>query len=298
MTASRPQRTPPARSEGDNAAAASPGAADSASDRPPCPTPRSSTLATDPASLQAQLESLEQRFDDLKGQLRHLQKLSTLGTTAAMIAHEINNLLTPIMAYARHALDENDPERMRHALNKTLDCAHAMNRMVERVVGFARQADNARKPLCVRGVVEDALGCLARDFTKDQIDVHLKIDETAAVRANENQLLQVLINLITNARNAMQGRRGRLTFRAQPDDEDNLVIEIADTGSGIAPENLERVFDPFFSARPADDPSKRRGLGLGLPICRDIIQELGGTIALASELGVGTTFRITLPRAE
>jgi len=214
-----------------------------------------------------------------------------------MIAHEINNLLTPITGYARQALEDDDPELMRHALRKTLDCSRAMGRMVDRVAGFARQGPGAAEAVRVRDVVEDALGCLARDFTKDRIDLSLRIDEALTVHADENPLLQVLINLITNARHAMAGRRGRLTIRAVPEGEDRVLLEVADTGCGIAPEHLDRVFDPFFSTRTDPEKADRRGLGLGLPICRDIVEELGGTITLESRVNVGTTFRITLPRA-
>jgi len=286
---SAPPRIPPARHPNESQAPRNPPAAGDGG-----------SLTAEPARLQAHLEHLEKRFSELKAQLRHLQKLATLGTTAAMIAHEINNLLTPIMAYAHHALECDDPDLMRTALTKSLEASKSLSRMVDRVVGFARQGDGATRPVPVRNVVEDALGCLARDFTKDQIDVCLEVPPDLAVRANENQLMQVLVNLITNARKAMLGRpgRGRLTIRATAEGEDRVAIQVADTGCGIPPEHIDRVFDPFFTTHAQADRPERRGLGLGLPICRDIIQELGGTIELTSQVGVGTTFTITLPRAD
>lgn len=255
-------------------------------------------LTTDPQILQEQLDQLEHQFDDLRAQLRQSQKLATLGTTAAMVAHEVNNLLTPIVAYAQHALDCNDAELMRTALGKTLDRASAMRNMVDRVVGLARQPDGLVRSVHVRDVVEDAIGCLGRDFSRDNIHVELKIDEDLAVRANENQLLQVLVNLVSNARQAMLGRRGRLTIDAMVAEDDWVAINVRDTGCGIPPEHQQRVFDPFFSTKTKADKPDQRGLGLGLPICRDIIEELGGQISLTSEVGTGTTFTIRLPKAD
>jgi len=265
---------------------------------PPAIPPPVSNLTTDAYALQAQLDQLAHQFDWLKTQLRQSQKLATLGTTAAMIAHELNNLLTPIVAYTREALDRDDVELMRIALTKTLDRAAAMRGMIDSVIGLARQPDTVVKSVTLLPVVEEAIGCLGRDLAKDNIQVNLQIDEHLAVRANENQLLQTLFNLITNARQAMLGRRGRLAIDAVPLHDQQVQISVRDTGCGIAPEHLAAVFDPFFSTRSHADKPDQRGLGLGLPVCRDIIEELGGEIDVTSELGTGTTFTLLLPQAD
>ncbi len=256
------------------------------------------TLATDEYALQAQLDQLADQFEQMKAQLRHAQKLASIGTTAAMLAHEFNNLLTPVVAYARHALDTGDVELMRTALTKTLDRAGGLREMADRIVGFAKQSDTVLKPVQVLPLVENAIGCLGRDLAKDNISVNLQIDPALAVRGNENQLLQVLFNLVINARQAMLGRRGRLAVDAAPTHDGSVRISVRDTGCGIPAENLPRIFEPFFTTKKSTDRPDHRGLGLGLSICRDILRELGGTIDVESEAGAGTTFVITLPQAE
>ncbi|MGQ9649808.1 MAG: sensor histidine kinase [Phycisphaerae bacterium] len=257
-----------------------------------------STLAKDAYSLQAQVDELARQFEVMQAQLRQTQKLASLGTTAAMIAHEFNNLFTPVVAYAQQALETGDVELMKTALAKTLDRTNAMRQMADRVIGLARQPSGSIRSVNVRQLAEDAVGCLCRDLGKDNISLNIQIDPGLCVRADENQLLQVMFNLVVNARQAMLGRRGRLTIDAVPIDESRVEINLRDTGCGIPPENLSRVFEPFFSTKQEADKPDRRGLGLGLAISRNIIEGLGGTISVTSEVNVGTTFTVTLPRAE
>jgi two-component system, NtrC family, sensor kinase len=255
-------------------------------------------LATDGAALQSHVDHLASQFDVMKAQLRQMQKLASVGTTAAMMAHEFNNLLTPVVAYARHALDSGDVELMRTALNKTLERTAILNQMASRIIGLARQRDSAIQAIKLKPLVENAIGCLCRDPSKDNIAVNVQIDPELAVRANENQLLQVLFNLVINARQAMLGRRGRLTVDAAPAPDGKVLISVRDTGCGIAPEHLPRIFEAFFSTKTSTDKPDRAGLGLGLCICQQMIEELGGTITVASEVNVGTTFTVALPPAE
>ncbi|MBP7934686.1 MAG: sensor histidine kinase [Phycisphaerae bacterium] len=288
--AETPRRIPPSGS--------SPSRTQTVTATSPTSPPEAATVATDTYSLQAQIDQLAQQFDWLKARLRHSQKLATLGTTAAMTAHELNNMLTPVVAYCRDALDRNDPELMRLALSKTLDRAAAMRQMIDRVVGLARQSDTVIKAVNLHQVVEEAIGCLGRDLGKDGIQLNLQIDEKLTVRANENQLLQVLLNLVSNARQAMLGRRGRLSVDAAPTAEGQVQINVRDSGCGIPAEHLDAVFDPFFSTKTNAEKPDQRGLGLGLSISRDIIEEFGGRIEVASQLGVGTTFTVTLPASD
>lgn len=293
---SLPQRTPPPRSE--SGPAANP-------PRPPVvPSFRSAgpaelTLSTQAEELQGHLDRLAGEFDSMKRQLRQSQKLASLGTNAAIIAHEFNNLFTPVVAYAQHALDTGDVELMRKALTKTLERAATMRNMSDRLIGMAKTSDAGVKAVQVLSVVQSALECLGRDPAKDNLTVNIQIDPTLAVRAEESGLTQVLFNLVINARQAMLGRgRGRLTVDASPTHDGHVEINVRDTGCGITPENLTRIFEPFFSTKTHTDKPDRRGLGLGLSISRDIIEELGGTITVASEVNAGTTFTIRLSQAE
>jgi signal transduction histidine kinase len=187
---------------------------------------------------------------------------------------------------------------MKKALSKTLERSAMLREMADRVVGLAKQPDGSIKAVKVARIVENAIGCLGRDLARDNIGVNVQIDSELAVRANENQLLQVLFNLVINARQAMLGKRGRLSVDAAPTREGTVTINVRDTGSGIAPENMSRIFEPFFSTKQHATQPESRGLGLGLSICEDIITQLGGTISVASEHGTGTTFTITLPQAD
>lgn len=256
------------------------------------------TLANDAYDLQAQLDLLAVQADQMKLQLRRAQKLASLGTTAAMIAHEFNNLFTPVVAYAQHAVDSGDVELMRKALTTTLTQARLMREMADRVIGMARQQDEGLRPVVLLQVAEHAVGCLCRDLGKDNIGLNLQIDPELKVRANDSMLTQVLFNLVLNARQAMLGRRGRLTIDATPFDDGMVEINVRDTGCGIPPEHLNQIFEPFFSTRQNASRPDQKGLGLGLSICREIIQELNGTITVDSKVDIGTTFTITIPRAE
>jgi C4-dicarboxylate-specific signal transduction histidine kinase len=261
------------------------------------PTTPTGSVAADEAVLQAQLDRLEDQFGSLKKQLRHAQRLASLGTMSAMLAHEFNNLFTPVMAYAQQALESDDKELMRKACEKALKHTTIMRQMADRLVGMVKNGEVGTSRYAVQQLVEDSLGCLARNPAKDNITVNLQIDPSLAVRVNGHQTQQVLFNLIINARQAMLGRPGRLTIDAEPVENDAVAIHVRDTGCGIPSENLERIFEPFFSTKQYADKADRRGLGLGLAICKDLVEENGGELTVDSQVNVGTTFTLTLPAA-
>jgi C4-dicarboxylate-specific signal transduction histidine kinase len=186
---------------------------------------------------------------------------------------------------------------MRIALTKTLERTDVLRQMADRVVGFARNPEDAIRAVNVLDVVTRAIGCLGRELARDNIAQNLQIDPELCVRANDNQLLQVFFNLVLNARQAMLGHRGRLTVDAFQRGE-QVEINLRDTGCGIDPKHLPHIFEPFFSTKQHESKTDRRGLGLGLSITRDLIHEFGGTITVQSQLNAGTTFTLTLPAAE
>lgn len=291
---SPPQRIPPPRQPGQAAprpVPAQPAGAPAAAARP--------TLRESPDPLQAHLDRLQAKFDLLKRQLRQTQKLASIGTNAAIIAHEFNNLFTPVVAYAQHALDTSDVELMKKALAKTVDRCGTMRNMADRLIGLAKNSDSTLKTVRLLDLARAAVECMGRNPEKDGITVNLQIDPGLTVRANESGLLQVLFNLVINARQALLGRgRGRLTLDAAPNSDGLIEINVRDNGCGIPAENLGRIFEPFFSTKQHADKPDKRGLGLGLSICRDIVEEFGGRISVSSELNVGTTFTVTLPPGE
>jgi two-component system NtrC family sensor kinase len=149
----------------------------------------------------------------------------------------------------------------------------------------------------LRELIQESVDCLGRDLAKDNIGVTIEVDPALKIRAHAGQMQQVLVNMIQNARQAMLGRRGRLTFQSEAK-EGYVHLRISDIGSGIRSEDLPNIFTPFFSTKSHADRPDKRGIGLGLAVCRDIIVQHGGRIEVESRLGHGTTFTIVLPQVE
>lgn len=246
------------------------------------------------ALLDAQVARLEMQMETLKAQVRQAQQLSGLGAAAATIAHEVNNLLTPMLSYARVALNGGDEALMRKALEITVRNVQTLVQMSERVLGIAAARVHAREAVEVHACVREAAEALCRDFAKDGIRFTITADDGAVVHADPLQLRQVLFNLLLNAQQAMAAARGgRLTVGAAREG-DEIHITVADNGPGIAPEVLPRVFEPLQSTK-AQRGGGTRCSGLGLALCRDLVAENGGKLTVESTAGEGTTFHIRLP---
>ena len=189
------------------------------------------------------------------------------------MAHEFNNVMTPLVGYARYALDNGDVELMKKSLNMTLQQAAIVTSMSERILGLAAHEAASREPLLLRKVVDDAVVCMCRDLSKDGITLQISMDDDLTVPADAGQLLQVFFNLLLNARQAIEHHSGRIVVSAEPGDDGQVRIQIRDNGCGIPAENLSTIFEPFFSTKTGNSPSPRKGCGLGLALCRDIIEE-------------------------
>jgi len=243
--------------------------------------------------LQAQFDKLEKQFSVLREQTRQAQKLASLGTAAAMLAHEFNNLMSPVVGYARYAIDANDQQLMVKALTMTLKQTAIITAMSDRILGLASSEARAVCPVNVRDAVADAEACLCRDLSKDGIKLVNEVDSAIQVQADPRQLQQVLFNLFLNARQAITHRSGRIKVTASRAGDDAVAIDVADNGCGIPADRIDDIFDAFHTTK-SDRPDKS-GLGLGLTLCRDIIEEHGGTIRVSSEVGKGSTFTVSLP---
>lgn len=280
----------------------------------------------DPTSFEMALKALQQRIDQLQTNLQQQQKLATLGMVTAVIAHEFNNILTPMISYTTCALGENSDDALRaKALAKALAGAERMANISRSLLGFARGDETTTAN--VKHAISETLGCLSRDLSKDGITLLLESPDHLTVAMNGGQLQQVLMNLIVNARSAMLtplapgARRApkRLTIRAAVLREGCAEIRVIDTGLGIPAEVLPRIFDPFFSTKPREvkpeaavieagtagvagavgggEAMPKGGTGLGLAICQELVTAAGGTIRAESEPGLGATFVIELPVA-
>ncbi len=248
--------------------------------------------------IEAHIGKLEDQLGLLRAQVRQAQQLAGLGTVAATIAHEVNNLLTPILSYAQTALREEDQGLQRKALTVTVKNVRMLVAMTERVLDISAARPSSRREVSVRAAAQDAVDSLCRDLAKDGIQLVMKVGESVTVWADPLQLQQVLFNLFLNARSAMaSSHNGRLSIEAERAG-DEVVIQVKDTGKGIPADILPYVFDPLQTSKPGNGNGLQRCAGLGLTLCRDLTEENGGSIRVTSESGKGTTFTIRLPATE
>lgn len=252
-------------------------------------------------SLHRDLENQQRWNNALQAQISQLESLANIGTASYMIAHEINNLLTPLADYAALALENPDDKPLTDkALRKTLQNCQRAAKMMESMLAMANSRKQEKESIPLSVLVEDVFACLCRDFAKDGITVKIQIPENLTVWAVPIQIQHVLMNLILNARHAMLPRGGFLTIRAS-EETDVIHIEVTDTGSGIEPADLPHIFESFFTtkrheARGTRDEGRPLGCGLGLAFCKKVIDAHHGCIAVESQPGQGSKFRITLPR--
>lgn len=243
-------------------------------------------------------DALEQ-LDQLRQQATESQRLATIGTIAAVIAHEFNNLLTPVISYAQYALSSAESERpdlelIRKALSKTCQGAGKAAKICNAMLSLARGEGSLAK-VSVQSLVEETLLVLARDPSKDGIALRVQVQPGLHVLGDAVQLEQVLLNLLINARQAMLGKGGSITIKASGADDGQARIQVIDTGPGIPEKVLPRIFEPFFTTKGTAKRGESRGTGLGLAICREIMAHHRGRIEVESVVGKGTTFTLLLP---
>ncbi len=246
-------------------------------------------------SLHQRLATQREVSEQLRSQLDHVQALANIGMISAMIAHEMNNILTPLGNYAYLAMKHpEDSELTRKALEKTTTNSRRAARILDSMLAMANGRPRKMDYHPVKAMVEEIFLCMARDFSKDRIKVVVDVDDELMVFGEDICLQQVLMNLILNAREAMSPKGGTLTISARQD-TGSLRIEIADTGCGIERCDLAKIFHPFFTTRTEPSQAARRGAGLGLAFCKRVVEAHNGAISVDSQPGCGTTFRITLP---
>ena len=230
----------------------------------------------------------------LEDQLQQREKLSSIGMLAAGVAHEVNTPLTGVSSYTQMLLGmlpKNDPK---HALlEKVSRQADRASEIVNNLLNFSRTGSAAEfAGLDIHRVLDDTLQLLEPQLRRSQIEIIRDYgDNLPKVHGNSVKLQQVFTNLILNARDSIANGNGRISLATRNGEDDGLlVIEVADTGIGIAPEDVAKIYDPFFTTKGVG-----RGTGLGLAVTYGIVQEHDGHISVSSTPGRGTTFRITLP---
>jgi signal transduction histidine kinase len=248
-------------------------------------------------SLHKRVEVQKHQNEALKSQLAGLQHLANIGTVSHMIAHEMNNLLTPLKSYASFALENLDDRALTtKALQKAVQNSGRASKVMESMLALVSGETQEKKNVQLLDLIGDIFTCLCRDFTKDGITVEIQIPDDLTIRVVPVQMQQVLMNLILNARDAMLPRGGVLTIRAE-EISDAVAIEVADTGDGIDPADLTNIFETFFTTKMDNDsPAEYSGAGIGLAFCKMIIDGHQGSISVESKPGYGSTFKIALPK--
>jgi signal transduction histidine kinase len=246
-------------------------------------------------SLNKEINLQVEQNKELQARLAKLQTLANLGTISAIVAHEINNILMPLGNYAQVALSNlQDTQLVKKALEKTVHNSARASEILESILAVVNGEAIEKKMCRLKQLAKEVFSCIGRDFGKDCVKVRMEIPEEFDILAVPVQLQQVLMNLILNAREAMMPSGGTLFIRAASQ-QDTAVIEVSDTGCGIEPENMEKIFEPFYSTKTAQSHAGRVGAGLGLLFCKEVISSHNGTIDVESEPGKGTKFTIVLP---
>lgn len=236
--------------------------------------------------------------DQLRQQLLQAQRLSSVGALASSVAHEFNNILTTIINYARLGLRaENDLAARTQAFEKILKGGQRAATIVNSMLGFARNHSNQRTRTDLVRLVEEVLLLTEKDLSKHRIQVERKYQSHPIVIAVPGQIEQILLNLVINARQAMPNG-GRLRCEVRNNTRTGFAeVRIADSGVGIPPDQLRLIFEPFYTTKEPDEHG-HGGTGLGLSVCRQIIEQHRGRIRVESVVGKGSTFTVKLPLSD
>ncbi len=242
--------------------------------------------------------TLEQQVKHLKLQLIEAQKLTALGELVGTTTHEFNNILMTVINYAKMGMRHRDAETRDKAFGKILNAAEKAARITNSILGIARNRPAVAEPTDLANLIDDSLVLLERELSKYRIRVVKNIEQVPRALVNGNQIQQVLLNLLINARQAMpDGGEVRIGLNHDPDSQ-TVDLQIRDNGGGIPQDKLRNIFDPFFTTKNGPDESGKGGTGLGLSACHDIIQAHRGRIRVESTVGKGTAFTIKLPVAQ
>jgi signal transduction histidine kinase len=247
--------------------------------------------AETPQSATEDLRAMREENLRLRRQLQHCQQLASLGTMAAMVAHEFNNILTPIVNYAH--LAQSNPKMVTKALQRTSTGGQRAADICRALLDLTQTPTEASETIDVEAMIRETLLAMARPPERDGIELILDVPDGLNVPGRRIKLQQVLLNLLLNARSAVLGRPAPRSIHIRAErDASAFRLLVQDNGEGIEADHLERIFEPFFSTKPR---GRQEGSGLGLAICRDILRSMGGDIHASSTPGRGATFCITLP---
>jgi PAS domain S-box-containing protein len=241
----------------------------------------------------------------MEKQLRQSQKMEAIGTLAGGIAHDFNNILTAIIGYAELGLREGPGGGITARLAQILKSGNRARDLVKQILTFSRYSEPEARPVCLKSVLEEGLGMM-RSTLPATIDIRTQVLANSIVIADPTQLHQIVMNLCANADYAMSASGGTLKVVLREEKVDAglarahsvspgmyACLEVVDTGTGIPPESLDHIFEPFYTTK-----AKGEGTGMGLAVVHGIVRSCGGFITVRSTTGHGTTFQVFLPTAD
>ena len=247
------------------------------------------TATAQPAGEQAHAADLAAEVVDLRRQLCRAQRLATVGTMAAMVAHEFNNILTPVLNYAQMAQGGSDAIRDK-AIRMAHDGSLQATAICQALLDLTGTAGEKPRKVVLAEMVVETLTAMGREPAKDNIQLIIRVPASIELITRPAELKQVLLNLFMNARQAVLAKpRGQSISISALRRNGEVFLRVSDTGVGISRDHLKHVFEPFFTTREGG------GSGLGLAVCRHIVESLHGRMTVRSEEGKGTCFTVVLP---
>jgi signal transduction histidine kinase/CheY-like chemotaxis protein len=242
-------------------------------------------------------DGLRKSMDELKHSQQELiqsSKLAAVGTLAAGVAHEFNNLLAAISGHAQLALASDDLEEIEQSLRVVVDSVDGAARITANLLTFARRQEPSVEMADVIETVQSPLLLMERELQESNIKLVRKFSEVRPIICDPGGISQVCLNLLTNARDAMLPDGGTLTVEVK-EDQDDILIAFFDTGSGIPDQVMDKLFEPFVTTKGALGGGQMTGTGLGLSVSYGIVKNHGGAIEVETEAGKGSTFTVRLP---
>jgi PAS domain S-box-containing protein len=252
---------------------------------------------TDRKRAEEKLRASEQRLLNAQMELAHVTRVTTLGELIASISHEVNQPLAAVVNAASACLrwlDGGTPnlDEARHAADWIIKEGHRASEVIRRVRALANKTDIEKSPLDVNDVVKEVIALVQREVDSHQVSLRIEFAPALPMILGDRvQLQQVIINLVMNGIEAMQSvtdRPRELTIRSHQDETHRVLVTVTDCGVGISAENVDRLFNAFFS-------TKSSGMGMGLSICRSIIEAHGGRLWTTANVPHGATFQFALP---
>jgi len=257
------------------------------------------------AILEKKVEARTKALAQSERQLQQVMKMQAIGTLAGGIAHDFNNILFPIVGYTELTMDDiPEDSQARRNLEEILKATHRAKELVQQILTFSRQGGQERKCLKIQFLIKEALKLL-RATIPSSIEIESHVDENCGpIKGDPTQIHQVIMNLCTNAYHAMQASGGKLEVALKEVDISyersqervgmkvgpHLELTVTDSGHGMEPEVLERIFEPYYTTK-----EQGKGTGLGLSVIHGIIKNHGGDITVSSQPGKGTQFTVYLP---